>query len=231
MKSKLLILSSLIAASLAGQVYAATAGGTAATSCGNNQFTLSVEQGADSICEYNEKLTINGIESFDDLTFSGSFFRQIPLQEGDIASVTGVFSCSSPNGSSSFTLSDRTEDGCNAVIDESEPEPTPIDEEQPVEEEEFDPAALQEFQLELSELLVDAEEIFATVQSRADRFASRSPRFATVILTNGANRIRAVTEGRLDRAVNRFADIIEPSELLDAIEQFEAELDLVLSVD
>lgn len=203
---------------------------TIATSCSDNQFSLSANFGPQASCSYNEKLTINGIESFEQIDFSGAFTRQIPLQAGDQASVTGMFQCSLPNGSFSATRSNSTVDGCSG---ETEAAPAPIPEPDPIPEipiDEFDPAALQEFQLELANLLTIAAAEVANLQERSNRFANRSPRFAKRILENGISRLQIVTDARVDRIVDNFADRVEPSELLEALEQFNQEFDLIVAV-
>lgn len=200
------------------------------TSCSNNQFALAADFGTQASCRYSERLTVNGIESFEQIDFSGNFTRQIPLELGDQANVSGMFQCSTPNGSFSATRTNQTIDGCSG---ESEVTPVPRPTPDPILEppvDEFDPAALQEFQLELANLLALAAQEVSTLQERSERFATRSPRFAARILQNGIVRLQTVTEARVDRLVNNFADRVEPSELLGALEQFNQEFDSIIDL-
>jgi len=202
MKSKLLVIASLtIASSSAFAQFA-----NIQSSCSNNQFGITANLDASASCTYNEKLTINGIESFETIEFQGPFTREIPLQEGDQASVRSTFQCALSNGSFSGTRSNRTQDGCNTqvVIDPQplpDPEPAP---EPPIAE--IDPAALQEFQLELSEILSFAQTEADRIETRAARFIGRSPRFTDFIINSGLRRLNAVSEARVDRAVALFIE-------------------------
>ncbi|WP_371194379.1 hypothetical protein [Glaciecola sp. SC05] len=223
---KLLIISSLAFA--ASSAFAQTSNVT--SSCSNNQFELTANFGAAASCSYDEKLNVNGIETFEQIDFSGNLVRTIPLQEGDVANVTGVFRCSTTNGSFSATRTDQTINGCNGVSQVGptpDPEPTPIPE-PPIDE--FDPAALQEFQLELSNLLVLASSEVDNLRARADRFAVRNPGFAARILSSGITRLQTLTDIRLNRLVNDFADSIEPTELLSALEQFAQDFDSIIDI-
>ena len=226
MKRKLFLLASLaIASSSAFAQFA-----NIQTSCSNNQFQLTADLDTSASCSYNEKLTVNGIESFETIEFQGAFTRSIPLQVGDQASVRATFQCTLPNGSFSGTRSNRTEDGCNTQV-EIEPQPLPEPEPAPQPPiEEFDPAALQEFQLELGEILTLAQADVDRIEVRAARFAGRNQRFVDFIISTGLRRINAVTEARVDRAVALFIDRVEPEELLTALEQFEDEFALITNI-
>ncbi len=199
------------------------------SSCNNNEFRLSANLEASAVCTVNDKINVNGVERFETTVFNGAFTRTIPLQSGDQASVTSTFQCSLPNGSFSGSRTGRTVDGCDAVAVENPPvlpEPTPIEPEEP----ELDPAALQEFQLELGQILTFAQGEADRVEVRAVRFLNRSPRFATLILESGIRRINVLTEARVDRAVTIFADRVKTEELLTALEQFEDEFALVIDI-
>lgn len=200
------------------------------TSCSDNQFSLTANFGSSASCTYNEKLTVNGIESFEEISFSGDFSRQIALQEGDNATVTSTFQCSTPNGSFSSARSNSTVDGCSG---ESQAGPTPIPDPDPTPEppiDEFDPAALQEFQLELADILTLAASQVSSIQSRAARFETRNPRFAARIISTGIERLQIITDSRVNSVVNRFVSQIEPSEFLDALEQFNNEFDSIIDI-